>query len=402
MTLITEAKIRKILDSRGRATVEVEIAGKGFRGRCAAPSGASTGAHEVIALPKEGLEAAMRRFKKEIAPALVGMDAAEQAAIDQRLHEIDRTPDFSRIGGNVATAVSLAAVRAAADALRIPLWRYLGGIIPVEMPCPLGNVIGGGKHALGGTHIQEFLALAQGESFSEGAFANAAVHRAVREIYVERCPSATLGRGDEGAWVLPIEDDEALSLLSDACERAAATTGAEIGIGLDVAASALFSRGVYRYGKLARKPKEQIAYMEKIAGEHGIMVLEDPLHEEDFEGFAELTDRVGDECLIVGDDLFVTNYERLEKGIECGAGNAILVKPNQIGTLTDVLRTVRLAAIGGYETIVSHRSGETTDDTIAHLALAIGSIAIKTGAVGGERTAKLNELIRIEEALHGG
>ncbi|MBI5001185.1 MAG: phosphopyruvate hydratase [Euryarchaeota archaeon] len=401
MTSIEDVSIRRVLDSRGNATVEVDVWGDWFFGRCAAPSGASTGRFEAQALPQGGAEAAVITFWKLVAPKVVGMDVRDQAGIDALLREIDGTPNFAKIGGNVATALSLAVAKAAAHSQGVPLYRYLSGLMPDVLPYPMGNVIGGGRHAVGGTNIQEFLALARSDSFSDAAFTNAAVHKAVRDIYLKKKPGASLGKGDEGAWVVPVRDEEALRILADACKKVGKDVGFDVNPALDVAASELYSKGSYKYGKKSMKPREQIKFMAGLVETYGLASVEDPLEQEDFDGYAELTDMVGEECLVVGDDLFVTNPARIEEGIERGAANAVLIKPNQIGTLTDVLRAVRIANSAGYETIVSHRSGETADDTIAHLAVAFGSVAIKTGAVGGERISKLNELMRIEEGLDG-
>lgn len=401
MSSIEEVSIRRVLDSRGNATVEVDVWGDWFFGRCAAPSGASTGRFEAQAFPQGGAEAAVVTFWKLVAPKVVGMDVRDQAGIDALLREIDGTPNFAKLGGNTATAISLAVARAAAHSQGVPLYQYLSGLMPDILPYPMGNVIGGGRHAVGGTNIQEFLALARSDSFSDAAFANAAVHKAVRDIYLKKKPGASLGKGDEGAWVFPVQDEEALRILVEACKKVGKDVGFDVDPAMDVAASELYSKGSYKYGKKSMKPKEQIKFMASLVEKYGLASVEDPLEQEDFDGYAELTDIIGEECLVIGDDLFVTNPARIEEGIERGAANAVLIKPNQIGTLTDVLKAVRLANSAGYETVVSHRSGETADDTIAHLAVAFGSVAIKTGAVGGERISKLNELIRIEEGLDG-
>lgn len=396
------SKIRKILDSRGNQTVEVEIFLQGGFGISAAPSGASTGIHEVASFPEEGIDASVEIFLKEMAPKIVGMDGLDQAAFDTWLHEVDGTENFSRIGGSVAIAASLALARAAADANQTPLWRYLGGILPKSLPRPMGNVIGGGAHGVGGTDIQEFLSIALGPTVQESVFANSKVHKRVKEKLVERYPDNAIGKGDEGAWLASIGNEEALEILVESCSEISETVGFDCKPCLDMAASEMFRDGVYRYREGTIDPDGQVELVADLCESYGLYSVEDPLQEDDFEGFARLTEAVGDDCLVVGDDLFVTNTERLRKGVQMKAANAILIKPNQIGTVTDMIETVDLARKSGYQMIISHRSGETNDDSIAHLGVAFGCLGIKTGAVGGERTAKLNELIRIEESIEAG
>jgi len=399
MSEIEDVLIRKILDSRGKPTVEVEVWTCESTGIFAAPSGASTGAHEAKALPDAGIDKAIDLFESDVIPKVIGMDVFDQEGIDILLREIDGTDDFSRIGGNLAVGLSIAVSKSAADLLEIPYFRYLGGLMSSQLPYPMGNVLGGGKHAIGGTDIQEFLVIPQGESFRESAFAGSKVHSRVTELLRKKRPKAAIGKGDEGAWVAAIGNDEALELVSQACKEVSDQVGFPIQPGLDVAASSFFEDGAYKYAKRKLDKDGQIAYMAELADKYELFSIEDPLQEEDFDGFAILTEEIGDRCLVIGDDLFVTNEERLDRGIEVGACNAILIKPNQIGTLTETLDTVRLAQESGYQTVISHRSGETTDAAIAHMGVAFGSICIKTGAVSGERIAKLNELIRIEEIL---
>jgi enolase len=398
MSIINFAAIRKILDSRGRPTVEVELANEGGFGRVGAPSGASTGKYEASALPKKGIDEAVRLFESDVAPEILGLDSEDQRGFDDILREVDGTENFSRIGGNVATAASLACARASADELGVPLFRYVGGSLVCGLPVPCGNVIGGGAHAVGGTNIQEYMALSLSDSFSQAAFGNAAVHAEVKARLSKMCPGA-LGKGDEGAWVAQLGDEAAMRVIADSCRKVGADSGFEIKPGMDVAASELYSNGKYKYGKKSLSVRQQIDFMESFVEKYGVIMLEDPLDEGSFEPWAELTDRVKDRCLVVGDDLYVTNPQRIAQGIKVGATNAVLIKPNQIGTLTDTIAAVKLSHSAGCETIVSHRSGETADDTIAHLAVAFCSFGIKTGTVGGERIAKLNELIRIEEML---
>ena len=417
MTLVTEVRLRRILDSRGNPTVEAEVTTEsGGFGRAAAPSGASTGAHEATSLPAGEAIASAR---EHAVPRIEGqVYAGDQRSVDAALRAADGTDDFGEIGANSAVAISMAAASAAADTLGAPLYQHLGGAFRGnEFPTPLGNVIGGGEHAADATHIQEFLAAPVGApSVADAVFANARVHAAVGEILADRDVPAA--KGDEGAWAPAINDGEAFEIVDEATEQIAEEVGFDIGFGLDVAATELYDadggEGVYRYGDTERTPDEQIEYVANLVDEYDLVYVEDPLDEEDFNGFADLTDRVGArgarsapdgasgrgpraETLICGDDLFVTDVERLDRGIEAGAANAILVKPNQIGTLSDAFDATERAVENGLAPVISHRSGETEDTTIAHLAVATAAPYVKTGAVGGERTAKLNELIRTEE-----
>ncbi len=401
MPIIERASIRKVLDSRGNATVEVDLFAP-IRVRVAAPSGASTGAHEAQAFPKGGADEAVRLFTKDLGPALKGRDVADQEGLDRWLREVDGTPNFSRIGGNLAAAISLANARAAAAAAGRPLYRFLGGRSAGKMPFPFGNVIGGGRHAVGGTTVQEYLVVSQGPTVAGNVFANARVHHRLKEVLSRKFPGEPLGRGDEGAWVAKLGDEEALALLADACKTVEKDLGFPVRPAMDLAASEFYRDGKYRYKDRALAPGEQIEFLVRLAKDYGVYAYEDPLDEEDFDGFAALTKAIGKKVVLIGDDIYCTNVERLRRGIASGSGNAILIKPNQIGTLTETRATVETARKAGWATVVSHRSGETTDDTIAHLAVAFGSLGIKTGTVGGERTAKLNELIRIEEELHEG
>lgn len=399
MTLIEDVVIRKILDSRGNPTIEVDVFTESGNGRFSAPSGASTGIHEVAAFPEEGVDHGIRLFREEVVPQVIGMDTLEQEDLDLMISDLDGTENYSRIGGNLIVALSIAASKAAADALGLPYYRYLGGMLQTDLPYPMGNVLGGGKHAIGGTDIQEFLVIPQGETFTDSVFAGAAVHKKVSKLLKKKYPDVALGKGDEGAWVAKVTNDEALDIVSTACKEVSDEIGFEIQPGLDVAASSFFKDGKYHYSDKVLDTEGQIAYMAELADKYDLFSIEDAMFEEDFKGFADLTDQIGDRCLIIGDDLFVTNEERLSKGIELGSCNAILIKPNQIGTLTGTIDTVKLAQEAGYQTVISHRSGETTDPAIAHLGVAFSSICIKTGAVSGERIAKLNELIRIEEFI---
>jgi len=401
MPSIEAAGIRKILDSRGNATVEVELASGSMLARFASPSGASTGAHEAQAFPKGGADAALEIFRRDVAPRIHGHSVEDQKGLDRLLREIDGTESFARIGGNVAVGVSLANAKLAAAAAGQPLFRFLGGAARRTMPFPFGNVIGGGRHAVGGTTIQEFMVVSQSPSAAANVFANARVHRLIKEALVKKSPNEPLGRGDEGAWVARLQDEEALALLADACHEVEKDLGFPVRPAMDLAASEFYHGGMYRYGTTALTLEKQLDFVERLVRDYGVYAVEDPLDQEEFDGLARLTERIGDRCVVIGDDIFVTSVERLRKGIDRKSANAILIKPNQIGTLSETQATVEMARAAGYKTVVSHRSGETTDDAIAHLAVAFGSLGLKTGTVGGERIAKLNELIRIQEQIQG-
>jgi len=396
MTRIESVRFRPILDSRGNKTVEAEVVTEdGGFGRAAAPSGASTGEHEAVELPVEEAIAAAR---ERVAPRLEGREfAGDQRGVDAALHAADGTEDFSDVGANSAVATSMAAAKAAADVLGAPLYQHLGGAFRGRnFPVPLGNVVGGGEHAADATAIQEFLAAPVGApSVRQAVFANAAVHERVGELLEERGEAAA--KGDEGAWAPSIDDATAFEIVDEATSDVAEEFGFDVQFGLDMAAAEQYEDEEYVYGDEVRSTEEQIEYVVGLVEEYDLAYVEDPLDENDFEAFATLTERVGDDTLVCGDDLFVTNVERLRDGIEVGAANSILVKPNQIGTLSDAFDAIELATRNGYEAVVSHRSGETEDTTIAHLAVAADAPFIKTGTVGGERTAKLNELIRIAD-----
>ena len=398
MTLVTDVRLRRVLDSRGNPTVEAEVSTEsGGFGRGAAPSGASTGEYEAVERPAEK---AIAKARELAVPRLGGqVYAGDQRGVDAALRAADGTDNFSEIGANSAVAISMAAAKAASDVLGAPLYQHLGGAFRGDSyPTPLGNIVGGGEHAADATDIQEFLAAPVGApSVSEAVFANAAVHGAVGDVLAERDIAAA--KGDEGAWAPSVSDAEAFDIVVEAIAATEDEFGFDIRMGLDVAASEMWNAeaGVYEYSDTTRTPGEQVDYIAALVDEHSLAYVEDPLEEDDYAGFADLTDRVGSRTLVCGDDLFVTNVDRLERGIEEGAANSILVKPNQIGTLSDAFDAVGLAREHGYDSVISHRSGETEDTTIAHLAVATAAPLIKTGAVGGERTAKLNELIRIEE-----
>jgi enolase len=396
MTRITSVSLRRVLDSRGNPTVEADVlTDAGGFGRAAAPSGASTGEYEAIELPPSEAIAAARRHA---IPRLEGeVYADDQREVDNTLQAADGTENFSEIGANAAVAISMAVAKAAADTLGLPLYQHLGGAFRGDnFPIPLGNVIGGGEHAKEATHIQEFLAAPVGApSVSEAVFANAAVHARASELLDERGVPAA--KGDEGAWAPPVSDADAFEIMEAAVDDVSADLGFEIKFGLDVAASELHDDDGYHFGDDVKSTAEMIDYVAEMVEEYDLAYVEDPLDENDYDGFAELTERVGDRTLICGDDLFVTNTSRLQDGIDAGAGNSILIKPNQIGSLTQAFDAIELATEHGYDSVVSHRSGETEDTTIAHLAVATDAPFIKTGTVQGERTAKLNELIRIAD-----
>jgi enolase len=403
-TQIKKVVARKIFNSRGEETIEVDIVTKSGFGRAAAPAGASKGLAEVVYYPKGGVDAAVEAVEKLIARKLVGMNTNQQEEIDSLLHEVDGTDSFSRIGGNTAYAVSLCSAKATADSYHVLLYEYLGGYLAYELPFPLGNVLSGGKHAHGrAPDIQEFLVLPiHAKSFWDAAKANVTFHRKVGEILRKTKKTFTSGRSDEGAWIADINNDEALRLMTKTCEKVTETLGFECRAGVDVAASSLWNRKreryIYSHEKIERTSEEQAEYVLSLIEEHSLIYVEDPFHEEDFESFAWLTKKACG-CLVCGDDLFVTNVKRLKHGIEKGAANSIIIKPNQIGTLTDAWEAAKTAKEALYAPIVSHRSGDTVNAEIAHLAVAFHCPIIKTGVIEGARIAKIDELIRIEDTL---
>ena len=402
-SIIEDVRVRKILDSRGNPTVEVDVLTWNGFGRAAAPSGASTGIREVTAFPEGGVDKIISEVEDVISSELIGMDAEDLNDIDMVLKEIDGTDNLSSLGGNTIVAVSMATSKAAAASYNMPLYKFLGGITKNEIPYPLGNMINGGAHAgKNAPDIQEFLVLPVGaESITEAVFANSSVHKKIGALIKAKDNTFTGGKGDEGGWAPNLTNEDALSIQAKACEEIGNELGIEIRPCLDMAASEMWDGSKYVYARegVSRDIGEQIDFVEEIIDTYNMFYVEDPIQESDFEGFAELTRKVGNKCMICGDDLFVTNAEILQEGIDLGAANSIIIKPNQIGTLSDTYATVKLAKANGYVPVVSHRSGETTDETIAHLAVGFSSPMIKTGALGGERIAKLNELIRIEEEM---
>ena len=403
-SIIEEVMARKLFNSRGQETIEVDVITTDGFGSAAAPAGASKGRAEVVSYPAGGVDVAIQKLEELVVPELIGMDAEEQNEIDALLHEIDGTDNFSNIGGNTVFAISVANAEAAATSYDLPLFQHLSGYLANELPYPLGNVLGGGKHALGKTtDIQEYLVIPLNAScFAEAAKVNIMVHNKIGALLRKADPNFTGGRGDEGAWAPNIKNEEALKIVVKACEDVSAELGIECRACLDVAASSFWNpkEGVYVYAMEGKKRDagEQLEFMLHLIEEYNLAYVEDPFDEDDYESFAELTKKVNN-CLICGDDLFVTNRERLANGIEMCAGNSIIIKTNQVGTLTDAWETTRLAKRAGYIPVMSHRSGETTDTHLAHLAVGFSCPVIKTGVLHGERVAKINELIRIEENL---
>ncbi len=403
-SVIEDVEARKLFNSRGEETLEIDIITTEGFGRASAPAGASKGKAEVVSYPEGGVDGAIKKLEELIAPELVGMDAEEQKEIDALLHEIDGTENFGNVGGNTVFAVSLATAEAAATSFGTPLFQHLSGYLANELPFPLGNVLGGGKHAKGHTtDIQEYLVIPlKAPNFAEAAKANVLVHRKIGTLLKKMDKTFTGGRGDEGAWAPNIKNEEALKVVVKSCEEVSEELGIECRAGLDVAASTLWNQKekVYNYSMedIKRDSGEQLDFMLHLIEDYNLAYVEDPFHEEDYKSFAELTKKAK-KCLICGDDLFVTHHERLTRGIKMCAGNSIIIKTNQVGTLTDAWETTKLAQKARYVPVMSHRSGETTDTHIAHLAVAFSCPIIKTGVLHGERVAKINELIRIEETL---
>lgn len=403
-TEIEKVKARKIFNSRGEETIEVDIETKSGFGRAAAPAGASKGLAEVQYYPGDSVDAAVKIVHEAIAPKLLGLNANEQEQIDTILQEIDGTENFQKIGGNTAYAVSLCAAKATADTYHLLLCEYLGGYLAYELPFPLGNVLSGGKHAHGrAPDIQEFLVLpTDAETFWDAAKANVVFHKKVGEDLRKTKSTFTSGRSDEGAWIADITNEEALDLMIRARDEVSEELGFRCRVGIDVAASTLWNSKEkcydYSHEKVKRTSEEQIAYISGLIETYNLIYVEDPFHEEDFENFASLT-KSARGCLICGDDLFVTKVKRLEYGIKKSAANSIIIKPNQIGTLTAAWLAAKKARESLYAPVVSHRSGDTVNAEIAHLAVAFHCPIIKTGVIEGARIAKIDELIRIEEML---
>ncbi len=402
-TKIKSIRARLCYNSRGEETVEVDVEVNGFIGRVAAPSGASVGRHEVVAFAPNGVEATAKLIEK-YSSQLIGLDASDYHTLTKVLKEIDGTDNYSRIGGSAAYAITIASVDAASKSLGIPLFKLLKPEGNWKIPYPVGNIIGGGKHAgRGAPDIQEFLVIPIGAPNIRMALnANIAVHREVGIQIERKSISFTRGRGDEGAWAPFMSDEEALEILYSSAKSVSEKLGFDIRLGLDVASSSLWDEKekVYVYHKsgVKRSPEEQLEYIISLIERYKLIYIEDPLHEEAFNEFAELTKKVKN-VFVVGDDIFVTNIKRLIKASEIGAGNGAILKVNQAGALGDAMNFAHMAKKLGYSLITSHRSGDTPDYHIAHIAVATDSKMIKTGVIGGERVAKLNELLRISEFL---
>jgi enolase len=407
--IIEQVGAREILDSRGNPTVEVEVVLiDGTFARAAVPSGASTGEHEAVELRDgaaryggKGVEKAVEAVLDEIAPTVIGLSADDQRLVDQALLDLDGTPDKSRLGANAILGVSLAVAKAAADSAGLPLFRYIGGPNAHILPVPMMNIVNGGAHADTGVDVQEFMVAPIGApSFKEALRWGAEVYHSLKSVLKKQ--GLATGLGDEGGFAPDIAGTKAaLDLISSAIEGAGFTLGTDVALALDVAATEFYTDGTgYAFEKETRTAEQMTEFYAGLLDAYPLVSIEDPLSEDDWDGWVSLTTAIGDRVQIVGDDLFVTNPERLEEGIEKGAANALLVKVNQIGTLTETLDAVALAHNSGYRTMMSHRSGETEDTTIADLAVAVGSGQIKTGAPArSERVAKYNQLLRIEEAL---
>jgi len=411
MTAIVDIIGRQILDSRGNPTVEVDVVLEdGARGRAAVPSGASTGAHEAVELRDgdksrylgKGVQRAVDAVNGEIFDAIGGMDAEAQVQIDETLIDLDGTPNKSRLGANAILGVSLATAKAAAQANNLPLYRYVGGVSARLLPVPMMNIVNGGAHADNPIDFQEFMIMPVGApTFAEALRMGAEVFHTLRSAL--KAAGHNTNVGDEGGFAPNLATaDEALGFVTKAIEKAGYKPGEDIMLALDPAASEFFKDGVYDYEGEGRKRsrEEHAKYLAELVGRYPIASIEDGMAEDDFEGWKLLTDMIGDRCQLVGDDLFVTNVTRLEEGIRLGLGNSILVKVNQIGSLTESLAAVDMAHKAAYTAVMSHRSGETEDSTIADLAVATNCGQIKTGSLArSDRTAKYNQLLRIEEEL---
>jgi enolase len=411
MTAIVDVHARQILDSRGNPTVEVDVTLEdGSMGRAAVPSGASTGAHEAVELRDgdksrwggKGVEKAVQAVNGEIAGAVVGLDAEEQAELDLTLTTLDGTANKARLGANAILGVSLAAAKAAADALGTPLYRYVGGVSSDILPVPMMNILNGGAHADNPIDFQEFMVMPVGApTFSEALRCGTEIFHSLKSG-LHKAGLAT-AVGDEGGFAPNIASArEALDFILRSVESAGYKAGTDVVLALDCAATEFFKNGKYELEGEGRSlsPAEMAAYLTELADAYPIASIEDGMGEDDMEGWKALTDSIGNRVQLVGDDLFVTNEKRLAEGIENGIANSILVKVNQIGTLTETINAVRLAQTSGYTAVMSHRSGETEDSTIADLAVALSCGQIKTGSLArSDRTAKYNQLLRIEEEL---
>lgn len=407
---ITDVYAREILDSRGNPTVEVEVlAGENVFGRASVPSGASTGQFEAVEIRDggerylgRGVQMAVDHVNTKIAPEIIGMNVFEQTEIDNLLIRLDGTDNKSNLGANATLGVSMAVARAAANALRIPLYRYLGGVSSHVMPIPMMNILNGGRHADNKVDFQEFMIMPVGACcFKEGLRMCVEIYHTLKKTLQEKGLNTSVG--DEGGFAPDVTDARAaLKLITESVEKAGYRLKDDIAIALDVAASELYNREFGKYvfsgEEVIRSTEEMVEYYENLVSEFPIISIEDPMDEEDWKGWKLITQRLGQKVQLVGDDLFVTNTKRLQKGIDEGVANAILIKVNQIGTLSEAFQAIELAKTAGYNNIISHRSGETEDSMIADIAVAFGTGQIKTGApCRSERVAKYNQLLRIED-----
>ncbi|HJP61737.1 MAG TPA: phosphopyruvate hydratase [Gemmatimonadaceae bacterium] len=412
MSAIVEIKAREILDSRGNPTIEADVMlTSGAFGRAAVPSGASTGEHEALELRDgdaerylgKGVEQAVQSVEERIAPALNGLEASDQITIDRTMIELDGTANKGKLGANAILGVSMATARAAAMDVGLPLYRYLGGPLARMMPVPMMNILNGGAHATNTVDFQEYMIVPIGASnFRDAVRMGAEVFHALKKVLVKR--KLSTGVGDEGGFAPDLKnDEEALRVVVEAVEAAGYAPGREIALALDCAASELHKGGTYTFKKSgagSRDAEGMIEMYRKWLDEYPIVSIEDGLAEDDWDGWAKLTAAIGERCQLVGDDIFVTNTERLARGIENGVANAILIKVNQIGTLSETLEAIEMARAAGYLSVISHRSGETEDTFIADLAVGTGVGQIKTGSASRtDRVAKYNQLLRIEEQL---
>ena len=408
-TAIEFINAREILDSRGRPTIEAEVyLANGAMGIAQVPSGASTGSFEAHELRDDdqsryggkGVLTAVKNVKEILAPKLIGLHAVNQEEVDRKMIEIDGSPNKSNLGANAILAVSLATAKAGAESVGLPLYRYLGGPLANLLPVPLMNVINGGAHADNNVDFQEFMIVPVGAtSFKEALRWGAEVFASLSKVLHDK--GLLTGVGDEGGFAPNLESNQAaLDLLMMAIEKAGYKPGTEVALALDIAASEFYKDGQYTYDGSAHAPSEFIDYMASLVSQYPIVSIEDGLHEDDWQSWQALTQKIGDRCQLVGDDLFVTNITRLQKGIDQKAANAILIKLNQIGSLTETLQAIDLATRNSFRSIISHRSGETEDTTIADLAVATRAGQIKTGSLcRSERVAKYNQLLRIEDEL---
>ncbi|MED1917566.1 phosphopyruvate hydratase [Bacillus thuringiensis] len=411
MAMITDIYAREIMDSRGNPTVEVEVyLEDGSMGRADVPSGASTGAYEAVELRDgdksrylgKGVLKAVENVNEIIAPELIGMDALDQVGIDMAMIQLDGTPNKAKLGANAILGVSMAVARAAADSLGVPLYNYLGGFNARMLPVPMMNILNGGKHADNTVDIQEFMVMPVGAtSFKEALRTGAEIFHSLKKVLGEKGMSTAVG--DEGGFAPNLKsNEEAITTILDAIKAAGYEPGKDVFLALDVAATEMFKDDKYHFeGEgVVKTTEEMIAFYEELVNKYPIISIEDGLSEDDWDGWKALTDKLGSKVQLVGDDLFVTNTERLARGIETSTGNSILVKVNQIGTLTETFEAIEMAKLAGYTAVISHRSGETEDSTISDIAVATNAGQIKTGAPSRtDRVAKYNQLLRIEDEL---